>query len=325
MLYREPGEGSIHRFGRLGRPGWELSVLAGGDQALLAHVRPRPLARLLRPLHRLHLFKAAFGLLFLAGTVFEQLPAALIASILPASAHQRLVAGYIDDQAKTRCDHPGGERAVRAILTRLDPERGPTVGIVANRIGGIFVTALPQNNIFIAHDSLSQLDGEALAGLLAHELAHLHHNDAMAAVIRTEGNLGIFGAIINGPDRRYINLRFSGEEERIADEEAIAMMKRAHIRLAPAAAVIEQMRMSELQNTFYGEMERTMHFGMVDRSRRWAAAAAADRPDFPPLLSGDGADDLFNFCWVGKVPPRPSNATTALPKPPELTQPPGTG
>lgn len=325
MLYREPGEGSIHRFGRLGKPGWELSVLAGGDQSLLAHVRPRPLVRLLRPIHRLHLFKAAAGMLFLAATVFEQLPAAFIASALPPSANHRLVAGYIDDQAKMRCDHPGGERAVRAILTRLDPQLGPTVGIVANRLGGILVTALPDNNIFIAHDSLSQIDGDALSGLLAHELAHLNHHDAMAAVIRTEGNLGIFGAIINGPDRRHINLRFSGEEERIADEEALAMMKRAHIRLAPAAAMFEQMRMSELQGTFFGEAERNMHFGMADRSRRWAAAAAADPPGLEPVLSGDAADDLFNFCWVGKVPPGPLDTRADIPAPVELTHFPGTG
>lgn len=303
LLFREPGQGSIHRFGRLGKPGWELSVPGGGNQALLSHVRTRPLARLMRPLHRLHLFKAVAGMLFLTATVFEQLPAPWVARALSASARSRLVDGYVDNQAPVRCDHPGGESAVRAILTRLDPELGPKLDIIGIREGGIFALALPSNKILLFHDTTSQIDPDALAGLLAHELAHLRHDDPTAAMVRYNGNLGIFAAWLNGPERRQIGARFSGEEERVADEAAIGMMKRAHVRLAPVAALIEQMRISQLQGTYLGDQERSVHFGMTDRSRRFTAAAANDPPGLRPVLEGNAADNLFNFCWVGKVLP----------------------
>ena len=153
------------------------------------------------------------------------------------------------------------------------------------------------------HDTTSRLDADALAGVLAHELAHLRRDDPTAAMVRYIGNLGIFSALLSSPERRSIYERFSGEEEKLADEDAIAMMKRAHVRIAPVAAFVEQMRMSKLQGTYLGNVQGEVHFGMADRSRRYAAAAASDPAGLQPVLTGAAADNLFNYCWVGKVLP----------------------
>ena len=97
---------------------------------------------------------------------------------------------------------------------------------------------------------------------LDEERHDIRHDDPTAAMARSNGNLGILAAWLNGPERQQIDLRFSGEEEKLADDEAIVMMKRARISLAPVAAFIDQMRISEIQGTHLGETERNVHFGI---------------------------------------------------------------
>ena len=313
-LYRSGNEGSVHRFRRLDRSKWELRVTAGADQALLAHVKQRSLGRFLGPLHRLHILKAVAFLVTAIVALSSALPANWVADAIPSVAEHRLVDGYIASRARHRCARPGGEAALRTLLTRLDPELGPKVDIVAINDGGLMVTSFPAGKLLLTRDTLTALEADALSGLLAHELAHLRRGDPIVAAVRHEGNIGIFLALLGGPDRESVLLRFSGEEEERADRDAVAMMRRAQLPILPAAAMFETMRIAGAEHSGFAAEQRDFHFGIADRARYWQNAADRSPHGLAPLLTSDEADALYNFCWAGPLPVSPQSTRQAQPE-----------
>ena len=301
-LIRTGSGGSTHRFRRIDRREWELRVVAGADQALLSHVKSGLLGKFARPFHRLQTLKIVVSVVALAMMFSESIPARWLSSKFSTAAQERLVVGYIGSNARIRCNHPGGEQAVRAILNRLDPELGPGVEIVGLNTGGFMVTALPANKIMIFRDALTAVEADAVAALLAHELSHLRHDEATEAMVRHEGNVGALLAVFQGEDREDAYLKFSGQEEERADRDAMVMMTRAGISLKPAADMFEEMRLADYRNDGFAAEQRNFHFGIKGRAREWRQATLRQRPNLVPVLSGDMADDLYNFCWVGRVP-----------------------
>lgn len=301
-LFRKDGSGSTHCFGRVDRSDWELRVVAGADHDLLARVKSRSWRRFAGPLHRLQVVKVAGSLIVLAAMLSESVPARWIGPNLPVFAQERLVAGYVGNNARNRCNRPGGEQAVRAILKRLDPALGPTVEIIAFNHRGFMTSALPANKIMVFRDALTAVEANAIAALLAHELSHLRHGDATTAMVREEGNVGTLMAVIEGEDRDRAVMKYSGAEEERADREAMAMMRRAGIPMAQAAAMFEDMRVADYDNKGFGAEQRDFHFGMNDRARQWQKAAAGQPATLPSVIPESQADDLYNFCWIGVVP-----------------------
>ena len=62
------------------------------------------------------------------------------------------------------------------------------------------VTSMPSNKIVVLRFALTELEADALAALLAHELSHLKHGDPMAAAVRHYGHLGVWGVVFEGED-----------------------------------------------------------------------------------------------------------------------------
>ncbi|HKH01582.1 MAG TPA: M48 family metalloprotease [Bradyrhizobium sp.] len=216
-----------------------------------------------------------------------------------------------------RCAHEGGEAALRKLLVRLDPDLGRRVQLVAVNGGGFVVTSTPGERIFLYRSAMTEIESAALPALLAHELSHIRHGDAMSAVIRHNGFVSTWAAIMDGSGRRMLVMDFSGLEERRADLEAMQMMRSARIPLAPAAKMFEEMRVSKAQRGFYGYDLRDFHFGIDARAQRWAAASRSDPSAAPPLLTGQDSDDLYNFCWTGPIKALPGDQKRApMPAPP---------
>lgn len=299
-LFRS-SSGTTLQIRRVDRPGWELR-LSGKHPELAEYIGEKPLARGAEIVGRLGKLKIAIGLLLLIPTLWQALPARWIAKMLPGWAQERMVGGYISGNARRRCTREGGEEAMRKILVRLDRDIGKKVEIVTLNFGNVMVTALPANKVMIMRGALGDIDAEALAALLAHEIAHLRHGDATTAMVRYEGKAGTLKAIMQGEDRKEAYLEFSGPEEERADREAIAMMQLAGITLKPAAAMFKQMTTDE----FFAPRQRDFHFGMAGRARAWTAAAAQEPADLKPLLTQNEADDLFNSCWPGLIRSYPS-------------------
>ena len=168
-----------------------------------------------------HLLKLVVGIIVLGATLAESIPARWVASALPEGAGERLVSGYIKSNARLRCGHEGGEEAIRKILVRLDPKLGPSVDIVGINQGGFMVTAMPPKKLLLLRDALTAVDADALAALIAHELSHIRHGDAAAAVVRYEGNVATIFALLEGeappPGAAPILRRGGGSRRRRGD------------------------------------------------------------------------------------------------------------
>jgi hypothetical protein len=315
-LFRISDEGSTDCFKRLDKRHWELRVTAGADRELLARVGRKPLARMLHPLRRLQSAKTFVGMFVLLVAVAQHFPAEWTARAVTPALQDRLVDFTVAQDATKRCSHPGGEDAVRKLLVQLDPRLGPTVRIVALDEGGFDVTAAPANTLVVTRGSLQDTDPETMAALLAHQLAHLRHGDAVVAMVRHEGLWGLAGGVLEGHLSNGIKMEYSGLEEQRADLEAIAMLRNAHIAITPAARLFEDIRVSRAQGTYLAYEYRDFHFGVAERSKRWAEASAAQRQQdwVRRPLSRDESDALFNFCWAGQLPPAPQSGRPPAPR-----------
>ena len=311
-LFRISDEGTTHRFARLDKRDWELRVTSGADQQLLARIGRRPLARIIYALRRLHFLKTVFGSIVLFAAFVEHFPAEWTASAISPAIQHRLIDAVVAQNATRRCSHDGGEEALRKLLVRLDPRHGPSVDIVGFNDGAFMVTAIPANKLVVSRGALQQADAETIAALVAHQLSHLRHGDPIIAMVRHQGAWAIWGAVLEGLPSDGVKMRYSGIEERRADLEAMAMLRRARISIAPAARFFEEIRVSRAQNSFVAFEYRDFHFGIDSAAKRWAAAAAQQLREggAGPALDRDSSDALFNFCWPGAIPPMRSAAGT---------------
>ncbi len=300
-LFRVEDRGATHRFRRIDAANWELRATTGSDRELLAHIGRRRLSRAFALLNRLHGLKILLGIFILAVTFAEHLPADWTARLLIPAAQKRMVDGVVGQYATKRCTREGGAAALRKLLVRLDPKAGRTGEAVALDLDGFMVSSMPSNKIIVLRFALTELEADALAALLAHELSHLRHGDPTAAAVRHYGHLGVWGAVFEGEDRRELHLEFSSAEERRADREAMSMLRLAGIPLAPAANMFERMRKARAGESNFAYDQRDYHFGLPARATEWAAAAKSDPEGGPPVLTQEEADELFNYCWPGQI------------------------
>ena len=319
-LFRVDDRGATHRFRRIGARHWELRATTGSDRELLAHIGQRRLSRAFALLNRLHGLKILLGILVLAVTFAEHLPADWTARLVVPAAQKRMVDGVVGQFATKRCTREGGAAALRKLLVRLDPDVGKTVDAVALDLDGFMVTSVPSNKIVVLRFALTELEVDALAALLAHELSHLKHGDPMAAAVRQYGHLGVWGAVFEGEDRRELRLEFSSAEERRADLEAMSMLRRAGIPLTPAADMFERMRKARAGESNFAYDQRDYHFGLPARATAWAAAGKSDPHQRRPVLTQEESDDLFNYCWPGQI-----LSSDGVLRHPPTTPTPGTG
>ncbi len=230
-LARHRAEDGSLRVSQLGELGWELRLNPGGDRALIERIAERRFGRWRSRLRKLGSLKLLLAVPVLALTLAEYMPARAVASLWPKAAQERLTRGPVLSLSASLCTRREGQDALRALVQRLDPVAGGTVKLEVHNIPEFIMTALPGSTIEILRQPAVDTDAEQLAALLAHELSHVRHGDAMAAVLRENGLLATLGMLLRGDDNRLLVMNYSGAEEDRADREAIAALARAGIPL----------------------------------------------------------------------------------------------
>lgn len=305
VLERVDDDRATLRLGRSDRPGWRLNIPGPADPAILALVR-RP-ARYGRWIDRIGLAPAlgAFAAIAAGVVAIGYVAPGWIAPYVPRSWEANLGNSIVGDFGENRCRDPEGEAALVAMVERLEPgatASGPEQIKPAVIDFGMFnAAALPGGHIVVFKGAITETeDADELAGIVAHEIAHVRRRHVTEALIRELGIgalIRLFAGDIGANAQSIVALSYTREHEREADADAIVMLKRAGISPRPTGNLFGRLGKEYGDGGFDAEFLNS-HPLTADRANRFIAAADP-KVTYRPALSQGQSDALFNVCWKG--------------------------
>ncbi len=176
------------------------------------------------------------------GVIFFGLPLAAdrLAPLVPAALDRR-VGEMVDSQVKVvfgdkLCTEPDGKAAFLKLVRALERSGGldqsPSADVLQSKTANAI--ALPGGRVYLFEGLLDVAQTpDEIAGVLGHELGHVHHRDGMRMLIESGGSSFLFGLLfgdVTGSGaamlaaRLMLNARYTREAETRADEFAIGVM-----------------------------------------------------------------------------------------------------
>ena len=140
------------------------------------------------------------------------------------------------------CSSKNGDQALAHLTERLgaNAQTKHLFNVKVLDVGMVNAVALPGGHIFLFRGLLEKADSpNQVAGVLAHEMAHVIHRHGTEALIRETGLSIIFHALFGGADngmgQTLFGMSYSRGAEREADQTAVALLKSADIDTAGLA------------------------------------------------------------------------------------------
>ena len=303
-------------YGRSDIRGWRLG-LPDDPPADIAALLPRP-QRYGRWIDRIGLAPAvAIAVAISAGVLFagSRLPVWL-APHIPLEWEKRYGDALVGDYGGKFCKGRGGQEALDKLTARLSGGKALNVRVVD--IDLVNAAALPGGNIVLFDELLTESDSpDEVAGVLAHEIAHIERRHVTQAMIRELG-LGLvvtaLGGTTGGNIESVLATSHTRGAEREADADAIAKLRRANISPLPTAGFFARMAKDEakLGRIADGLSYVSTHPMSSEREKRFRESAGKGRK-YAAALSRDEWEALFNIC--AHDPAR--NRGVAIPEPPQ--------
>ncbi len=238
-------------------------AVADGDQLLrLAHG-----AGMVQPVHHEHrsrreiplyiwiggavlslVIMLRFVLPALASTLAPHVPAWLQAQI--GDQVQVLATAFLTREGGNRhCAAPAGRAALLKLAGRLPDSQGLRLHIIDSDLPNAF--ALPGGHVSVTTALMAKADGpDAILGVLAHELGHVHHGHSMERVMRyglssalismVVGDIG--GGVLAVGVSQMVESEFSQDQERQADHYALDALEQAGVSPAGLSKLFAAIR-----------------------------------------------------------------------------------
>lgn len=295
------------RIGRPAIPGWRLLVPKESSASLVELIgkeeRHGSIIDRIGLLPAVGAFAALAALVLVLGYAAPQ----WVAPHVPASWERNLGTAIAGDFGDLRCRAPKGQQSLEALAQRLSPGAldGPhPIKLAALDIPMLNAAALPGGQIVVFKPATTEIEPDQLAGLLAHEIAHVRRRHVTEALIRELGIgafIGLFAGAVGTNAEQLLSLSYSREAEAEADADAIEMLRRANISPLPTAQLFNRLAQENGEGSAFTAEFLSSH--PLSRGRAERFAAAHDRGTaYQPALTRDQADALFNICW--KAPTR---------------------
>lgn len=267
------------RIGRTDIEGWRLLVPASSEDVL------RPVLGKEEKyggwIDRIGLVPAlvAFGAVAAGVLAVGYLSPKWIAPHVPESWERNVGDAIVGDFGDLRCRDEKGQRVLDALVERIEP--GATTGPNPIRIATLDVpifnaAALPGGHIVVFQGALDEIDDpDALAGVVAHEIAHVRRRHVTQALIRELGIgalIRLFAGDIGVNAQQLVALSYTRENEAEADGDAITMLQRAHVSPKPTGELFAHLaeEMDE-EPDFTGEFLQS-HPLSRNRAKRFSSA-----------------------------------------------------
>jgi Zn-dependent protease with chaperone function len=286
------------RLGRTDLPGWRL-ILPPAAAAELGSLLGRE-DKYGRWIDRIGLVPAliAGAAITASVVVIGYLAPHWIAPHVPMSWERNLGAAVVGDFGDLRCRNAKGQAALETLVERVAPgaTKGPDgIKVAALDVRAFNAAALPGGYIVVFKPAITETDPEALAGVLAHEVAHVRRHHVTEALIREFGIgalIRLFAGNAGASAEQIVSLSYTRENEAQADSDAIRMLKRADISPEPTAELFR--RLSQEAPEFSAAFLRS--HPSSDKRAQAFAASFDPRANYQPALNRDQADALFDIC-----------------------------
>jgi Zn-dependent protease with chaperone function len=288
-------------YGRSDLAGWRLTLF-GDPPAELAAILPGR-QQYGRWIDRVGLVPAvAIALVLSAAVLFagHKFPE-WAAPYVPPAWEESFGDTLVGDFGGRFCNGAGGQAALNKLAAKLTPN-ARSLNIRVVDIDMVNAAALPGGNIVIFEELLAESDGpDEVAGVLAHEIAHIERRHVTQGMIRELG-LGMIVAAFGGNTGASIDTMlsagYSRGSEREADADAIVMLDKARISPVPTAGFFARLAHQErrLGPVGRGLSYISSHPMSEERQKRFRDSAARGRA-YRPALSRDEWEALFNICF----------------------------
>ena len=315
LLMLVEGAAGPPRFSRNDIAGWRLRFAEPPDAALAA-LLPHRAPRYGRWVDRIGLLPAAGAFAVAAAIVVAigYAAPAWIAPLIPERWERDLGQAIVGDFGDLRCADPAGNRALGALAERLEPGITASQGAHAIRFTAINfnmfnAAALPGGQIVVFKEMLTEADADALAGVVAHEIAHVRRRHVTQALVRELGIgalIRLFAGGIGANAGQLVALSYTRANEVEADRDSIAALRRAGIDPRATARLFAKLskEMGEGRGGVFDAQFLQSHPVSRERARAFDASFVAGRA-YRPALTRDQADALVDVCWV-RPEPRPA-------------------
>jgi beta-barrel assembly-enhancing protease len=275
---------------RAGQAGWRLKLAAPVPAEIEALFPPG--GGYGRWIDRIGLWRAAaaFTAVSAMAVTIGFLAPAMLAPLVPQAVEKLYGDALVGDFGGKYCSSAAGERALRRLATRLDP-RASELNIRVVDAPIVNAAALPAGNIVLFDRLFTAVQSpDELAGILAHEIAHVRKRHVTAALIREFG-VGVFAATLGGTTGGrvdgFVALNFTRRAEQEADDDAIARLQRAGISPRPTSRFFAELGKLEGNGGRFGAaaVYLSSHPLSKDRERKFAGAARKGARYTPALTA----------------------------------------
>ena len=276
---------------RAGHPGWRLMFDQPVDPAIRA-LLPRP-PRYGSWIDRIGLAKATAILGAIAAVVLfvGYTAPAWLAPLVPESWERNLGTAMVGDFGDYACRDPAATQALARMAARIEPPHPGRQPIAMTLIDvGIFnAAALPGGQIVIFDGALREAKNpDAMAGILAHEIAHVRRRHVTQALIRELGIgalIRLFAGDIGANAQQLVSLSYTRANEYEADGDAIAALARAKIDPRPTGEFFRTLEQGRWRGVWRRSNSSTATPTAAtgpSASSPPIARANATRPSIPP-------------------------------------------
>ncbi|MBM3502424.1 MAG: M48 family metallopeptidase [Alphaproteobacteria bacterium] len=226
--------------------------------------------------------------------------------LMPESAEKRLgeqVVAFFTSST-SRCESGEGRQAIEALAGRLAEaaQLGGRIRVTVVRGRMVNAFAAPGGEI-VLFDGLLQAtpDPEALAAVLAHEIAHEYHSHGIKRLTSSVGITALAGAVFGGGSGLFREgaelaalFAFSRDDEREADRSAIVFLQRSAIDPRGLTRVLGVFEKAEQQSGLQLPAYLSTHPATAER--RAAAETANASGPFRPALGAEQWAALRRIC-----------------------------
>lgn len=260
---------------RAGHPGWRLILDQPVDPAL-REILPLP-ARYGSWIDRIGLARATAILSGIAAVVlFVGYSAPVwLAPLVPKSWEQNLGTALVGDFGDDACRDPAATRALAAMTARIDPSSHQPIAVTLIDVDIFNAAALPGGQIVIFDGALRETrNPDAMAGILAHEIAHVRRRHVTQALIRELGIgalIRLFAGDVGANAQQLVSLSYTRANEYEADGDSIAALRRAGIDPRPTADLFRTLDKDDGPDLAAAEFLNS-HPATGNRAKRFDAA-----------------------------------------------------